>query len=255
MSEETLAAKKAFDYLIQYLNTETKDLSQEIDLQQIAINYIKKAEGPILIGISGDDLKVKKIIPYFQDAAAELCGMGVLRYGPQGYNPHSVLGNMFSLTKQGRKWIKQDSDNPLLYSFNHFSEYFSRFDDLFGEGYRQRSQEACRCFTARCYLASCVMSGAAAESILLFLAIKKGKPEEEALALYRTGGGLKKLKDFLSGKLNQKDKEKFEIFHELIKYQRDDAAHGEIKDILAFDAYESLSRLIFLCQHVRDRLL
>ena len=40
------------------------------------------------------------------------------------------------------------------------------FQNRFGAGFQERGQEAARCYGAHAYLDCCVMSGAAAESVL-----------------------------------------------------------------------------------------
>jgi hypothetical protein len=52
------------------------------------------------------------------------------------------------------------------------------FIGRFGDGFAQRAAEASRCHRTTNYLACCVMAGAAAESILLAVAIAKMAGDE-----------------------------------------------------------------------------
>jgi hypothetical protein len=126
------------------------------------------------------------------DAAWELCRIGVLRPGeiaPRGMNSVSRLGDYYSITEFGREWLKEAANRPFL-DQSHLNEILQSYGARFGDGYRQRAVEAVRSYQTCKYLAVCVMSGAAAESILLALAItKRGGNEEAVLAEYRSRQG------------------------------------------------------------------
>jgi hypothetical protein len=57
----------------------------------------------------------------------------------------------------------------------------SGYRGRYGDGFHQRSQEAIKCRNAEAWLGCCAMTGAAAESVLLALAIAKAGNEEDVL--------------------------------------------------------------------------
>jgi len=79
-------------------------------------------------------------------------------------------GDGFSLTAFGRGWVQTAAQHPPS-DPSRFSEVLQPFIGFFGEGFAQRATEASRCYRTTNYLACCVMAGAAAESILLAVAM------------------------------------------------------------------------------------
>jgi hypothetical protein len=121
-------------------------------------------------------LEEEKLIPLY-DAAWELCRIGVLRPGefaPRGQSMARGFGDGYVLTKFGREWVKQASRRPIV-DPSRLSQVLQTFSEHFGDGYAQRATEAVATYRTANYLASCVMAGAAAESILLALAVIKEK--------------------------------------------------------------------------------
>jgi hypothetical protein len=158
----------------------------------------------------------------------------------------------YSLTAAGREWIAQADELSFIpMQPGRFGQIIERFRGRFGDGYFQRAQEAAKCHSATAYLASCVMSGAAAESILLSVAVAKAKDEQEVLGIYRAGGGRKKIENMITEKLNKGLATRFTTAMELLKYWRDEAAHGVASDIQEFEAYDAMSRLLRLA-HLAD---
>src|SRR5580704_8804686 len=119
----------------------------------------------------------------FYDAVWELCRIGVLRPGrtaPMGWNMpgQAFQGDGFSLTEFGRGWVEIAAEHPPS-DPSRFSEVLQPFIGRFGGGFARRAAEASRCYRTTNYLACCVMAGAAAESILLAVAISKMAGDEE----------------------------------------------------------------------------
>lgn len=72
------------------------------------------------------------------------------------------------------------------------TELFRGFASNLGAGFVQRASEAGQCHNFGAYLACCAMCGAAAESILLSVAVAKMRDEGAVLSLYRATGGRRK---------------------------------------------------------------
>ena len=69
------------------------------------------------------------------------------------------------------------------------SAIFLPFATKYGAGFEQRALEAIVCHRTSSYLATCVMAGAAAESILLAVAIAKIGNEADVLKEYASRNG------------------------------------------------------------------
>jgi hypothetical protein len=141
-------------------------------------------------------------IPFY-DAAWELCRIGVLRPGesaPMEGSSHGrgFQGDGFSFTEFGRGWVKSAAQHPPS-DPSRFAEVIQPFTDQFGEGFAQRAIEAARCHRTTNYLACCVMAGAAAESILLAVAIAKIGDEGKVLTEYRGAHGRSKITTRITG--------------------------------------------------------
>jgi len=198
-----------------------------------------------------------EISPYFYEASWELCRMGILRPGIQSYGKQSTddgsAGNGYSITPFGKQWLNEsDKDNFVPTEPGRFSEMLSPYSDVFGPGFHERSQQAIRCYGSHTYLACCVMCGAAAESILLHLAISKDGDEEKILKQYRAANGRKTLENLIIGQQKGGIKNDFEIFFGLLKYWRDEAAHGRKSNISENEAYTSLALLMRCAQFAKD---
>jgi hypothetical protein len=66
---------------------------------------------------------------------------------------------------------------------------FEALSSNFGQSFLQRANEAVQCHRFSAYLACCAMCGAAAEAILLAVAIKKTGDEAATLKTYGGQGG------------------------------------------------------------------
>jgi hypothetical protein len=191
----------------------------------------------------------------FYDAAWNLCTRGILRpwvIPNPGKTP--PMGNGFDLTEYGKEWLKQVSGYETIPSeYGRFSELLKNFSGKFGDGYHVRSQEAVRCYRAHTYLACCVMCGGAAESILLALAIAKTGDEERIIKGYKTNTGRTKLENLLLSHANSHVKSEFPNYMNLLKYWRDESAHGESTNISEGEAFMSLLLLYRFAQFSNDR--
>ena len=193
----------------------------------------------------------------FYDAAWELCRIGVLRPGqnaPMGNRRAGTefQGDGFSLTEFGRGWVQTAAQHPPS-DPSRFSEVLQPFIGRFGEGFAQRGTEASRCYRTTNYLACCVMAGAAAESILLAVAIAKMAGDEgKVLKEYRGPHGRKKITDRITGRLRQGLAEQFVTASAILNFWRDEAAHGTRTTITAVEAQFSLAQLLRFAQLTAD---
>src|SRR5262249_9747378 len=128
----------------------------------------------------------------FYDAAWELCRRGIFRLGmrrPEGVSiTWGTLGDGYSLTSQGREWLNETDGKYFPTDPTRYEEALTRPARVLGAAFLQRSAEAAKCHQFGNYLACCTMCGAAAESILLAIAIGKTDDEELVLKLYRQAG-------------------------------------------------------------------
>lgn len=114
----------------------------------------------------------------------------------------------------------------------------------FGPGFHERAQEAVRCYGAHAYLGCCILCGAAAESILLAAAIQKQGDEATVLKQYRTARGRSQVENLLFGQAAQDIKRELSRLNDLMKYWRDEAAHGMPSHISENEAFTSLALLL-----------
>jgi hypothetical protein len=149
--------------------------------------------------------QMHEMVSDFYAPAWDLCRRGILRPGIRAYGeqatPDGSSGNGYSITPFGRVWLAEaDRETFVPTEPERFAQMLARFQNRFGAGYQSRGQEAVRCYGAHAYLACCVMSGAAGESILLATAIAKDGEEERVLKLYAASGGRLKIENLFSGK-------------------------------------------------------
>jgi hypothetical protein len=257
----TLHIDDAIEHLITYLLAEiTKppprwgsfDTKYECDLwiPEFVRNFWHSRDQSLVIEQS---IQHKPYYMPFYDAAWELCRIGILRPGqsaPMGGSGNSQ-GDGFSLTEFGRGWVKLAGQHPPS-DPSRFADVIQPFIDRFGEGFAQRATEGARCHRTTNYLACCVMSGAAAESILLAVAIAKVGDEGKVLTEYRGAHGRSKITQRITGSLRQGLAEQFVTASAIIGYWRDEAAHGTRSAITELEAQASLNQLLHFAQLASD---
>jgi hypothetical protein len=153
----------------------------------------------------------------FYAAAWELCRRGSLRPSVRdSTGPFTTIGapgNGYSITPMGERWLA--AVDPRLHiptEPSRVAEIFARFSK-FGPGFDQRAQEAVKCYNALAYLACCAMCGAAAESILLAVAIERRGDADAVLRDYRTGGGRTRVERNLLGQVGGAGLVEISYFH------------------------------------------
>lgn len=204
------------------------------------------------------DKKLISLSPLFYNAAWELCRRGIIRPGISHYRNQSTddgnAGNGYSITPFGHQWLQEESNNDFVPTEpERFARMIEPYKEKFGKGFHQRVQEAIRCYGAHAYLACCAMCGAAAESILLRTAIAKTKDEAKILKSYHSAHGRRNIENILIGQANQQLKDELKGFNSLLKYWRDDAAHGQISKINENEAYTAISMLLRFAMFIVNR--
>lgn len=212
-------------------------------------NYGYEVYIPNLIGDQFEYDEQIQYSPVFFDAAWELCRRGILRPGVRVVGAQATKeggsGGGFCLTAFGRKWIKEEDHSFVPTEPERFAELIEPFKTRFGPGYFERAQQAIRCYGAHANLACCAMCGAAAESILLATAIAKaGRDEEGVLKVYRTANGRSRVENQVLGQAPDNIKREFVGLTGLLKYWRDEAAHGSSSQIGDNEGYTSLVMLL-----------
>jgi hypothetical protein len=109
------------------------------------------------------------------------------------------FGDHWSITEFGFQWLADASKRSYL-DMSRLSEIFASFTGRFGPGFAQRAVEAVRTYRTGNYLSACAMVGAAAESILLAVAIAKKGNEAEVLKMYQNSGGRSRVTTYVTGK-------------------------------------------------------
>jgi hypothetical protein len=133
---------------------------------------------------------LREMAPAFMDAAWELCRRGLVRPGVKNIGEQAVAETGYSVTEVGRAALAQmDPADLVVLQPGSLARTFAGFEQRFGDGFAQRSAEAIRCRNAEAWLGCCSMAGAAAESILLALAIAKTNDESLVVRTYGQSGG------------------------------------------------------------------
>jgi hypothetical protein len=199
-----------------------------------------------------DDLTDEHYQPFY-DAAWELARIGIIRPGriaPKGQTTANDFGDDWSITEFGFQWLADASKRSYL-DISRLSEIFASFNGQFGPGFAQRAIEAVRTYRTGNYLAACAMIGAAAESILLAVAIAKTKGNEaEVMKKYLSGRS--RVTAYVTGKSTDSIARQFEAALRILHYWRDDASHGVHTTISEVEAHAALSELIRLAQFASD---
>jgi hypothetical protein len=229
----------------------------EIYLTNVIHAYRRDVDGVHADGFLGQGQEARAMSPVFYEAAWELCRRGILRPGLKEVGGQATddgsSGNGYSITASGRAWLEQVDEAAFIpMEPGRFAAIIARFRQKLGDGYFQRAQEAAKCHFATAYLACCVMSGAAAESILLRIAITKEGDEERVLQIYRRASGRRDVENLVVGQARQPLAGQFRNLMDLLKYWRDEAAHGTVSEISEFEAYEAMARLLRLAHFADD---
>jgi hypothetical protein len=225
----------------------------EIHLRDAVLIYWRDVE-QVSIPRDLKSQEAEKLAEFFYDAAWELCRRGIFRPSVKHILDQGEAGGRgYSVTAAGRVWLER-ADEALVVPMepSRFAQRVEKFRARLGDGFFQRAQEAIRCHFATTYLACCAMCGSATESILLRVAIAKTGDEQEVLRVYRSASGRRQVESIVVGRLREPLASQFRNLTDLLKYWRDEAAHGVISDISEFEAHEALARLLRFAHFVDD---
>ena len=181
-------------------------------------------------GIGSTNLEPEHFLRFY-DAAWELCRIGVLRPGPyapmgQGQiGSGQFSGDGYSITEFGHAWLAK-ADRRVAGDPSRMAHLFASFANAYGPGFAQRADEAVRCHRTSNFLAACVMTGAAAKSILLAVAIAKTGDEPKVLKDYASAGGRGRVTKLILSGLKGSVAQTFDAALQVLHYWRDDASHG-----------------------------
>lgn len=127
-----------------------------------------------------------------------------------------------------------------------------QFKSLFGAGYAQRAAEAVSDWRTMNYLSACTMAGAAAESILIAVAIAKIKDEKIVLSEYQSSRGRDRvIKRVIAGSTSGLG-DRFNSALGILSFWRDEAGHGIASNIGEIEAHEAISRLLRLARFTSE---
>jgi hypothetical protein len=158
----------------------------------------------------------------------------------------------YSITEFRREWLA-NPDYRIAGDPSRWSEILSSYESKYGSGFEQRAIEAVRCHRTRNHLAACAMAGAAAESILLAVAIAKIGDEEEVLSQYVAAGGRGRVTTLVVSGAKASTARQFEAALKALHYWRDEAAHGKATTISDIESWASLMQLLQLARLCSDR--
>jgi hypothetical protein len=250
---------EAYEFLIEFLRglapgarPQHGNNNCDVWLPNVALEFARRRGET---SASGPDGTYDKYFPALHDSAWELCRIGVLRPGRSERMlvvGSSDLGEAgYSITQFGRIWLKDAATRPIV-DPSRLGQALAKFSSQFGPGYNQRAMEAVRTYRTGNYLAACVMSGAAAESILLALAVAKVGDEGKVLAEYKTSSGRGRIKARILQGVGAGLTKQFEAAAQVLHYWRDDAAHGTMTTSDEIEAHASLTQLLRLAQIASD---
>jgi hypothetical protein len=192
----------------------------------------------------------------FYDAAWELCRIGVLRPGefaPRGWATDASLfsGDTFSITRFGRAWLREASQRPII-DPSRLAQVLQEFAGRFGGGFVQRATEAVKTYRTGSYLATCVMAGAAAESILLALAVAKVGDEAKVLLEYNTTGGRRRITRRIGASVSPTLASQLETALQALGHWQEGAGHSTMTAVSEVEAHMRLTDLLRLAQFAHD---
>lgn len=232
----------ASSYIVQFLRDRPN--ADEVNLWGVIDDYIFKHEQDVAREQKVDGRR-SALSPLFIEAAWDLAILGVLR--PAGVRKIPDLGpfdaTKYFVTTTGRGWIEEGEEDAFVpIGADTFIALLEPFDE-FGEGFIERAREAAKCWKVKAFLACCVMCGAAAEAVLLAVAIARDRDEKKILQIYNSKGGRKKVEDLVTGQIRKELRASLAPLFELVKYWRDEAGHGGSSQIAQAEARTALQTL------------
>jgi len=228
----------------------------DLYLPQVMFNYLSVHEGAR--EWSAATSRMQEISPLFFTAAWDLCRRGVLRPSVRRWNDQSTPdGCGFSVTPFGRTWLDASATSEFVPTEPaRFAAMLKPLAVRLGSAFFARGQEAVQCYHMQCHMACCAMCGAAAESILLALACRV-QPEDDVLRVYGSAQGRSRVEKMVTAPPNAWTARDLAGFTVLLKYWRDESAHGldvQLGDDEAFIALALLLRFALWADRSIDKL-
>ena len=191
----------------------------------------------------------------FFNAAWQMCLRGLLRpsSADHPYEHHRAIGDGYSFTERGLKWFSKGDVDSIILSTSRMDQLLGGFVGRYGDGYAERVHQAVLCHSARAFLACCAMCGAAAESILLAIAIEKEKDEAGILVKYKAQSGRRTIEKIIFDGKKDGFVAQFKSGLELLKHWRDESAHGTATGYDDVEATVALNHLLRFAQHVDEK--
>lgn len=251
---------EAMAFLVDYLRTPRASggyptFGYDVFLPNVVVSYVVEIERSAEhLSMIYNGVRARELSPFFYEAAWDLSRRGILRPSVRQFGGQvEGSGDGYSVTVRGRQWIEDVAgDAVILLEPTRLGQAFRSLSAQLGAGFLQRASEAARCHALGLNLACCAMCGAAAESILLTIAIAKSGNEDTTMRLYRSAQGRRKTVDQVVGAARAELAGPFRSATGLLAYWRDDAAHGAASKISEIEAHEALSRLLRFAQFAND---
>jgi hypothetical protein len=224
------------------------DFGYDVFVPNVIAAYLAEIE-KIPQHLVRDHPRTRDLSALFLDAAWEFCRRGVMR---PGVASGAADSRGFTVTELGRSWIASGALTPILLDTTRLAKLFTSLSPQLGPGFVQRANEAALCHSFGANLAACAMCGAAAESIVLSVAVGKSGDEAAVLKVYFTAQGRKRTIDAVLHGVRIGIAEPFKAATSLLSYWRDEAAHGTSSQISEIEAHTALGRLVRFAQFVCD---
>ena len=141
---------------------------------------------------------------------------------------------------------------PIVLHITRLSELFASLSGRLGRASCSGANEAARCHSFGANLAACAMCGAAAEAIMLAVAIAKTGDEGAVLKAYLLLQGRKRTIDGIIHGARAGLADAFKAATDSLSYWRDEAAHGTASEISEIEAHTALARLVRFAQFACD---
>jgi hypothetical protein len=210
-----------------------------------------RSQNPALQGAGMYTTDLSRNTSSFYAATWGLVGRGILF--PVTSTPQ-VVGQSFTLTEYGQRWLDGSSGLEWVPSQpGRAAELLRNHSSRFGAAFLARAMEAVACYRGQTYLACCTMCGAASESIILAVAAEKLGDRNAAEVTYARTGGRSKIEKLLLQGRNKHIQTSMQQFLELLKYWRDDAAHGMDSSIAEEEAFVSILLLLRFAAFAEER--
>ena len=213
----------------------------DLDLMSVARTYLGARDQR---GFNDD--QIGRYLGPFRDVAWDLCRSGMLRPGWHGYGkPTNFCPEFcFSLTAAGRERLLATASEGRVFTVAAgLVGELERIGQRFGEAFNERVRDAVASFLGGAPLACCAMCGAAAEAILLSLAIEIDGNETKVLRAYQRHDGRSQIVKSVVGSLRPDQRDKLNTYFDLIKHFRDLSGHGAPAGLNLATAHDKLGLL------------